>query len=127
MSHDSGLSPEELAVERFAQSLMVVRDAAIRQCDWTLNVDGSTSMHTRWRHWAERDEIREVLTESIPDTVDQTIGVLLNAIDNGEIELGWRTDSGWSSLRELGEGVLTDMYGGSPGWRAYSTERALPW
>jgi hypothetical protein len=127
MSDDSDFSPEELAVERFAQALMAVRDGAIRQCDWTLNVGGSTAMHTRWRHWAERDEIRGILTESIPDTVDQTIGVLLNAIDNGEIELGWRTDAGWVLLRDLGEGILTDMYGGSPGWRALSTERVLPW
>jgi hypothetical protein len=127
MSNDSDLSPEELAVEQFAKTLMVVRDGAIRQCDWTLNVDGGTGMHIRWRQWAEHDEIRGILTESISDIVDQTIGVLLNAIDHGEIELGWRTDAGWVSLRELGEGVLTDMYGGSPGWRAYSTERVLPW
>ena len=126
MIDDADLSPEEVAIEQFAQALMAVRDGAIRQCNWILNVDGATDMHTRWRHWAEHDEMRRLLTESIPDVVDQTIGVMLNAIDHGEIELGWRTDAGWVSLRELGEEVLTDMYGGSPGWRAYSSERVLP-
>jgi hypothetical protein len=130
MSDDWEPTPAQAAVEQFVETLMsAVRDDAIRECDSALRGDGGTDMHIRWRRWLEDEKNRRMLSDAIPDIVDRTIGVFLNAIDHGSIELGWRTTDGWKSLRDLGDGELGGAYGIEPPYdrRTSSSERVLPW
>lgn len=69
----------------------------------------------------------ELLVEIIPDCVDVTLFWLLSALDQGLIQLSFRSSSDKIiDLVEAGESEMGGWYmmGGTDGWRArYSKER----
>jgi hypothetical protein len=78
----------------------------------------------RWRQ-ALQGSPEDAIRVAIPDCVDEAIFCLLDAIDQGILQLSFKAESGEVfDLAEDGAGELGGWYIGSGGWRArYSTER----
>jgi hypothetical protein len=116
-------SPE---IEEFARILVQhVRDAAIQNNDRQLDPDVTNLVATRWRRASAGSDARSFGKVAIPDVVDDTIFNLLNAIDQGVLQLSFTASNGKKvDLANDGHGELGGWYMGSGGWRAmYSQER----
>lgn len=113
-------SPE---LEEFAKLLVQqVRDQAIRSCDRTLRADARSPVGMRWRE-AAKGKTGTPPEVVVPDCVDETIFYLLQALDQGMLQLQFVASNGNEvALHEDGE--LSGWYMGTGGWRAqYSEER----
>ena len=114
-------SPE---IEEFAKTLVEqVRDAAIRSCDGQLRPNAGSPIAQRWRQGASGAGVPPSVV--IPDCVDEAVFYLLQAIDQGLLQLTFRSSDGkMVDLPRDGLGELSGWYMGSGGWRAmYSKER----
>ena len=114
-------------IEEFAKLLMQhVRDEAIVSCDMTRKPDCNSVDAKRWREKMQFGSIDALLDEIIPDCVDDTLFCLLNAVDQGLLQISFRSSSGkMIDLVEGGESEMGGWYmGGVDGWRArFSKER----
>lgn len=113
-------SPE---IEEFARTLVRnVRDAAVRNCDGLLQPQANSPVAQRWRSLGASASDLGVI---VPDTVDETIFSLLQAIDQGLLRLKFVTSTGREiDLTDEGLGELSGWYMGSGGWRGmFSEER----
>ena len=110
-------------IEEFAKALIVlVRDVAIRSLDATVAPQAHHDMANRWKKIGATEDILNVL---VPDIVDDTIFYLLDAIDNGTLELFVRhVDGELVPLSHEGRREMAGWFIGHDGWRAkYSQER----
>jgi len=115
-------------IEAFARIIVRhIRDAAIRSNDAALRDDVSHAVGRRWREAASKGDPKELARVLIPDIVDDTVFYLLNAIDQGILQLSFTAPNGKTAeLHEDGRGELGGWYMGSDGWRAsYSEERVV--
>lgn len=113
-------SPE---IEEFARTLVrQVRDAAVRNCDGLLQPQANSPVARRWRSLGASASDAGVI---VPDTVDETVFSLLQAIDQGALRLKFVSSTGREiDLTDEGLGELSGWYMGSGGWRAmFSEER----
>jgi hypothetical protein len=78
----------------------------------------------RWKEVADRNG-GESIRVIIPDSIDETIFQLLDAIDQGLLPLSFTSSNGTIvNLAEEGMGELAGWYMSSGGWRGlYSNER----
>jgi hypothetical protein len=116
----------KVELERFAEILIrVVRDGAIAECDRLLSASTVGPDAERWRKLTADQGSAQAIREAIPDVVDETLFRLLDAIDNGQLPLAWRTtDGSFVGLDEVGLEEMAGWLMGSPGWRhAYSSQR----
>lgn len=112
-------SPE---IEEFAKLLVTqVRDASIQSNDDVL--DAQHVIAKRWRNSLRRGDVKSIAKILIPDIVDETVFQLLNAIDQGILNVTFKASNGKVvNLSEEGLGELGGWYMGS--WRElYSKER----
>lgn len=112
-------SPE---IEEFARLLVKhVRDESIRSCDDVR--DAQHVIAKRWRNAIRHGDIKSIAKIIIPDIVDETVFQLLNAIDQGLLNLTYKASDGKVvNLAKEGLSELAGWYSGS--WREmYSTER----
>ena len=115
-------------VEEFAKLLVQhVRDEAVAGCDMARDPDCNSVEAKRWRHKIESGQIDELLAEVIPDCVDKALFYLLHAVDEGLLQISFRSASGKTvDLVEDGESEMAGRYAmGKPdGWPArFSKER----
>jgi hypothetical protein len=115
-------SPE---IEEFARLLIkFVRDQAVKACDMHVRPGTKYPAALRWKAALSGapDNLPDVL---IPDCVDETVFKLLSAIDEGALQILFRTSSGaLVDLTEAGQGELAGWYIGSDSWRkTYSEQR----
>jgi hypothetical protein len=113
-------------LERFAEQLMrLVRDRAISECDRLAAGAVAGPDGERWRSLLTSEEARRAVDGLIPDIVDQALFELLNALDNGELPLAWRSIEGDAlGLDQLGRREMAGWLIGSPGWRhEHSSQR----
>ena len=112
-------------VDEFAQRLVrEVRDRAIHMGDAILEGHGPPDVVRRWAE--ARSEGGDALAaQVIADCVDEAIGYLLVAIDQGLLPLTYRGRSGETvDLTEVGDEGLAGAYIASGGWvMQYSQER----
>jgi hypothetical protein len=114
------------SIEEFAQLLVrQVRDVTIRSCDGQTHEISRSPNAKRWREAAGGLAI-DPIKVAIPDIVDETIGQLLLAIDQGTLRLQFVNASETAvNLCEEGSGELCGWYMmGEGDWRdTYSKER----
>ena len=118
-------SPE---IEEFAKLLVQqVRDVAIRDCDVALRPNAAGPVFKRWKEAAQNGNLESIVRIVVPDTVDDTVFHLLDAIDNGLLNLSFTAPNGKKvDLSTDGLGELAGWYIGTGGWRAlYSQERFI--
>lgn len=116
----------KLPIDEFAELLVRhVRDVAIQSCDQQLKPDVQSPIAKRWRESAAAAGGEVPPNTVIPDCIDETISALLLAIDQGIVQLSFKSATGAVlDLAEDGQGELSGWYMGSGGWRAeYSKER----
>jgi hypothetical protein len=107
-------------IEEFGRLLVQhVRDAAIQDCDKLLQESARSPVAKRWREATDKQ------SAMIPDCVDETVFCLLRAIDQGLIQLSFRSESGETvDLYSEGLGELGGWFAGRDGWRSdYSSQR----
>ncbi len=113
------LAPE---VEEFAKLLMqYVRDEAITSCDMLRRPDCNSLVAKRWHQKMQSGRVDELLTEAISDCVDRTLFYLLYAIDEGLLQLSFKSSSGKVvDLSSDGKSVMSGWCagGGQEDWRA---------
>jgi hypothetical protein len=115
-------------IEEFAKLLMQhVRDSAIASCDILRNPDCNSVDAKRWRKHQQSGQTDDLLGEVIPDCVDTALFYLLDAIDEGVLQISFKSSSGrMVDLVEEGESEMAgwSAMGGTAGWRArFSKER----
>ena len=113
-------------IEEFAKLLMVhVRDLAISASDVSLDPKANGPTAKRWREIVKTGQSKGLLREMIPDCVDNTLFYLLNAIDQGLLQISFTGSSGKAvDLTELGGSEMSGRYMATEGWRqAYSKQR----
>ena len=113
-------------LEAFAKAVVrLVRDATIRNCDELVEGRVRGASGARWNEALKTEEIRNAVKYLLPDVVDQTLFELLDAIDNGMLDLTTGSASGNPvSLTIEGKGELAGWFIGSGGWRdQFSAER----
>jgi len=112
-------------ITEFAQLVVrKVRDNAIRSSDNQLYAENMNSpIAKRWQEARESGDINKFGESIIADCVDDTIFYLLLAIDEGLINLSFKSSSGKNvALSEEIVGELGGWYMGE--WRtAYTSER----
>ncbi len=115
--------PQEVIIE-FAKLLVQnVRDRAISSCNAQLHTDNLNSpIAKRWREARNSGKIDEFGEMIIADSVDDAIFYLLDAIDNGVINISFNSSSGKAiNLSDEGLGELAGDFAGE--WCAkYSSE-----
>lgn len=107
-------------IEEFGRILVQrVRDAAVNSCDQQLAEHARSPIAKRWR------EASDKAVTMIPDCVDETIFHLLQAIDQGAIQLSFRSENGeFIDLTQDGQSELAGWFMAHGGWRStYATER----
>jgi hypothetical protein len=113
--------------DRFGELLVqLVRDEAIEDGDRHLAGRMVGPQARRWQTFVERGDVQAALHEAIPDIVDGVLFLLLDAIDNHHLPLGWRMPDGtYESLEEVVLGESAGLYiGGEDGWiRRFSHQR----
>lgn len=118
---------EDVEIARFAQRLIeLVRDRAIDDCDQLASGRIRGAQGAAWREALSSAHARQAVELLLPDIVDTTLFELLNAVDNGELSLGWRIEDGsWVPLDELGRGEMGGLLmKGAGGWlEAFSRQR----
>ena len=121
---------ENSAIDEFGKLLVEkVRDVVIQSCDRGLGPDAHSVVAKRWRKVMRHATPESFAKEIIPDIVDDTISVLLDAIDQELLQLSFTASTGEtvdlvSVARSDGE--LSGSYGPgtSSGWVAqHSKER----
>lgn len=112
-------------VDEFGRSLVRwVRDVAIRSCDHQLDANPRAPVAKRWAEALATKAPREVTRTVIADSVDEAIFHLLQAIDQGVLQLSYTTEEGEViNLTQAGLGELSGWYMGSGGWRAQFSEQ----
>lgn len=108
------------SIEEFGKLLVqLVRDASVNECDQNTNLNARSPVAARWRDATGNPKI------ITPDCVDETLFQLLQAIDEGSLQLSFRSSSGeLVDLNAEGMGELAGMYMASGGWRSqYARER----
>ena len=118
-------SPE---IEEFAKLLVQqVRDVAIGDCDVALRPNAAGPVFKRWKEAAHKGNLESIVGIVVPDAVDDTVFHLLDAIDNGLLNLSFTASNGKKvDLSTDGLGELAGWYIGTGGWRAlYSQERFI--
>jgi hypothetical protein len=113
-------------IEEFAKILVQrVRDSAIQSCDRQLQPGARSPVAKRWREAASDGEPGIIANVIVPDCVDETVFYLLQAIDQGLLQLSFSASNGKTvDLAAEGLGELSGWYMASGGWRAmYTTER----
>ena len=116
-------SPE---IEEFAKILVQqVRDAAIQSSDRCRSPEVNHVVAKRWKQAGRDGNLESLASVLIPDIVDDTVFYLLNAIDQGLLQLSFTASNGKIvNLPADGLSELAGWYMGSGGWRAmYSQER----
>ena len=105
-------------LEQFAkQFIHCVRDRSISACDKLARGEIGGPDGKRWKNLISNEHC-DVFRELIPDIVDQTLFQFLNAVDNEEISIAWRTlDGEFLTFDDLGMGEMAGWLMGSPGWR----------
>jgi hypothetical protein len=114
------------SIEAFAEALVrLVRDRAIRSCFSSLNPTAKDPISKKWNKLISEGDIARLLDVIIPDCIDETIFFLLNAIDDGGLELTYDAPNGQKvDLTQKGLGELAGWYVGSESWRhQYSKEK----
>ncbi len=112
-------------MEEFAKILVQkVRDAAVQSCDRNLRPDVHHVIADRWREAAHGGTPEVFAKALIPDVVDETLFYLLQAIDQGVLQLSFTDQTGQTiDLNADGMGELSGWYAGC-GWRQmYAKER----
>jgi hypothetical protein len=113
----------EPEIEEFAKLVIEnIRDAAIRNCDAMLSPISAAPVAKRWRSSGASGKAIGVV---IPDAVDEVVFCLLQAIDQGLLQMKFVSSGGKEiNLSEDGLGELSGWFMGSGGWRkVYSKER----
>lgn len=113
-------------IEEFAKKLVEnIRDAAIKNCDSQLNENMNAPVAKRWRELKKKGNLEELQKTMISDCIDEVVFSVLMSIDQGLLNISYKTDSGKAiNLPEEGLGELSGWYMGSGGWRAiFSKER----
>ena len=110
------------ATEAFGKVLtQVVRDRAIHDCDRVLGGPVQGPRADLWRSALDAN-CADGLMRILPDIVDETLSLLLRAIDEGEIRLVFLSEHGQQDLTDEGSGELVGSFLGD--WRQkYSAER----
>jgi hypothetical protein len=114
-------------LQRFAELLMSqVRDQAISNGDVYAagRIGGTVGEH--WKRVLADPACRDAMLELLPEVVDEVLFQFLNALDSGDLNLGWRREDGsWADLYDLGDSNLAgDFVRPGDGWRArYSQQR----
>jgi hypothetical protein len=107
-------------VEEFAKLLIQhVRDEAIASCNMIRNPNCNSVDAIRTRQTMQAGDMDRLLEAVIPDFVDTTLFYLLHAIDDGLIQLSFKTSSG--KLVDLVAAGESEMAGwvtgyGTDGW-----------
>lgn len=107
------------------QLMMLVRDRSIasvdRATEGTLGPKGE-----RWNRALRDDQVRQAVRELAPDIVDEVLFQLLEAVDEGELQISFTDSSGTTTpLETLGNGELAGWLMMSGGWRQLlSAERS---
>ncbi len=118
---------DEAELQEFAERLVrLVRDRSIVACDRLATGESRGVLGERWHDVLVSDVARHALTALIPDIVDQVLFELLNAVDNGDLPLGWRgADHSFVALEEIGYGEMSGwLMMGAGGWlERLSTQR----
>ncbi|HRW54747.1 MAG TPA: hypothetical protein P5081_17905 [Phycisphaerae bacterium] len=106
-------------VEEFIQILIQqVRDASIESNDARLRPQYRGPTSIRWKESLANGSPESLLRTVIPDIVDETIGTLLWAIDEGSLKLSYTASSGrLVDLNASGLGELVGWYMGKPNFR----------
>lgn len=82
-------------VEEFAKLLVQhVRDEAVASCDMARDPDCNSVEAKRWRQKIESGHADALLAEVIPDCVDKTLFYLLHAVDDGLLQISFKSASG---------------------------------
>lgn len=115
-------------IDEFAKLIIKhIRDRAIASCDMSRDPDCNSLEAKRWRQIIKTSDPNQILTEIIPDCVDSALFCFLHAIDDGLIELFFRSSSGkLINLMETGESEMAGRcaMGGPDDWRTkFSQER----
>ena len=113
-------------IAEFAKMLVHhVRDAAIQSSDRELLSEAGSPVAKRWKDAIHGGQPSDVAKTIIPDVVDDTIVYLLQAIDQGILQLSFTGANGKTvNLSKDGLGELSGWYMGSEGWRQlHSKER----
>ena len=107
-------------VEEFAKLLIqYVRDKAVASSDMVRSPRCNSVCAKRWRRKMASGQVDELLEEVLPDCVDTTLFYLLHAIDEGLLQISYRSSSGkMVDLVEAGESEMAGWYmgGGADGW-----------
>ena len=103
-------------------------DRAIRYCDAMAKPAAIGAVAQRWQKAARSANGTIPAEAAFPDCVDEAIGALLGAIDQGVIRLKYVTKSGKVvDLTQDGLGELAGWFAGSEGWREqYSSSASSP-
>lgn len=112
-------------IEEFAKiPVQKVRDATIQSADVTLRPSVQHPIANRWRDAAGAGTPESFASVLIPDVMDETIFYLLQAIDQGVLQLSFEAPTGKTvDLSTEGLGELSGWYAGH-GWREkYAKER----
>ena len=118
---------EASELDRFAATLMRrVRDRAVHECD---RLASGTAVGPSAEYWRDLldDRARRIVTMLVPSIVDQVLFELLDAIDNGDLDLAWRqADGSFVPLGDLGLGEMAGwLVGSQDSWRLrFSAERS---
>jgi hypothetical protein len=113
-------------IEEFAKILIKqVRDSAVRSCDEQTLPTMNTPIAKRWRAMLNNGDIEGLQKMMISDCVDETLFYLLQALDQGVLNISFNANNGKRiDLSEEGLGELSGWYMGSGGWRSqYSQVR----
>ena len=114
------------SIEEFGKILVQkVRDSAIQSNDRELLPTANTPIAERWRKSVPDGDLQHIGNVLIPDVVDDTIFYLLQAIDQGVLQVSFLSPDGKTvDLCKEGKGELSGWYMGSDGWRAmFAKER----
>jgi hypothetical protein len=110
-------------LEEFAEALIrEVRDVAISNMDRAF--DFADVQGRFWRETVRTDSARVAVLELMPDIVDATLMRLLDAVDEGSLELLFRTkDGNLLDLRKDGRGELLGFYASEDWLRDFAGQR----
>jgi len=107
----------------FAERIVrFVRDGAILECDARLMPQAKYASAMRWKSLGVPES---AIKEVIPDIVDTTLFLLINAIDLGELHLKYVSSNGREVdlTRKADGGHLAGFYAGNAWTRLFSKER----
>jgi hypothetical protein len=114
------MTPQGGDLRQFAELVMrLVRDRAIVACD---SLAAGRVRGARGEYWQALtpDPASRALAEAlIPEVVDEVLFQLLDALDNGQLPVAWRSteDGSWIPLEDLGQGEMAGwLTMGQGGW-----------